>query len=59
MRAHDDESRRRSTLIIPIVDVLRQVSLRIVTMPIQSQGIITRGNVSVDVSAVATSAWSM
>jgi regulator of protease activity HflC (stomatin/prohibitin superfamily) len=40
-------------LIIPIVDVLRRVSLRIVTMPIQSQGIITRDNVSVDVSAVA------
>src|SRR5919205_914696 len=41
------------TLIIPVVDVLRRVSLRIVTMPIQSQGIITRDNVSVDVSAVA------
>jgi regulator of protease activity HflC (stomatin/prohibitin superfamily) len=40
-------------LIIPIVDNLRRVSLRIVTMPIQSQGIITRDNVSVDVSAVA------
>lgn len=40
-------------IIIPIVDVLRRVSLRIVTMPIQSQGIITRDNVSVDVSAVA------
>ncbi|MFF7642928.1 SPFH domain-containing protein [Streptomyces canus] len=40
-------------IIIPIVDVLRQVSLRVVTMPIQSQGIITRDNVSVDVSAVA------
>ncbi|MEV4603342.1 slipin family protein [Amycolatopsis sp. NPDC049253] len=40
-------------LIIPAVDVLRRVSLRIVTMPIQSQGIITRDNVSVDVSAVA------
>ena len=39
--------------IIPFIDVLRQVSLRIVTMPIQSQGIITRDNVSVDVSAVA------
>jgi regulator of protease activity HflC (stomatin/prohibitin superfamily) len=35
-------------LIIPFADVLR-----IVTMPIQSQGIITRDNVSVDVSAVA------
>ena len=41
------------TLIIPAVDVLRRVSLRIVTKPIQSQGIITRDNVSVDVSAVA------
>ena len=40
-------------LIVPFVDVLRRVSLRIVTMPIQSQGIITRDNVSVDVSAVA------
>ncbi|WP_370964292.1 slipin family protein [Amycolatopsis sp. cg9] len=40
-------------LIIPIVDVLRRVPLRIITMPIQSQGIITRDNVSVDVSAVA------
>jgi regulator of protease activity HflC (stomatin/prohibitin superfamily) len=41
------------TLIIPLIDVLHRVSLRIVTMPIQSQGIITRDNVSVDVSAVA------
>jgi regulator of protease activity HflC (stomatin/prohibitin superfamily) len=41
------------TLIIPVVDVLRRVSLRIVTMPIQSQGIITHDNVSIDVSAVA------
>jgi regulator of protease activity HflC (stomatin/prohibitin superfamily) len=41
------------TLIIPIIDVLHRVSLRIVTMPIQSQGIITKDNVSVDVSAVA------
>src|ERR671921_2705382 len=40
-------------LIVPVIDVLRRVSLRIVTMPIQSQGIITRDNVSVDVSAVA------
>src|SRR6266540_7229150 len=40
-------------LLIPIVDILHRVSLRIVTMPIQSQGIITRDNVSVDVSAVA------
>ncbi len=40
-------------LIIPFVDVLHRISLRIVTQPIQSQGIITRDNVSVDVSAVA------
>ena len=40
-------------LIIPLVDRLERASLRIVTMPIQSQGIITRDNVSVDVSAVA------
>ncbi|MDQ0574091.1 slipin family protein [Agromyces albus] len=39
--------------IIPIVDVMIKVSLRIVTLPIQSQGIITRDNVSVGVSAVA------
>lgn len=39
--------------IIPFVDTLHRVSLRVVTMPIQSQGIITRDNVSVDVSAVA------
>ena len=40
-------------LIVPFVDHVHRVSLRIVTMPIQSQGIITRDNVSVDVSAVA------
>ena len=39
--------------ITPFVDRVHRVSLRIVTMPIQSQGIITRDNVSVDVSAVA------
>ncbi len=39
--------------IIPLVDRVYRVSLRIVTMPIQSQGIITKDNVSVDVSAVA------
>lgn len=40
-------------VIIPLIDRISRVSLRIVTMPIQSQGIITRDNVSVDVSAVA------
>ena len=40
-------------IIIPIIDRLHRVSLRIITMPIQSQGIITHDNVSVDISAVA------
>jgi len=40
-------------LITPLIDRVHRVSLRIVTMPIQSQGIITKDNVSVDVSAVA------
>lgn len=39
--------------IIPVVDRMVRVSMRVVTMPIQSQGIITRDNVSVDISAVA------
>jgi len=39
--------------IVPLIDRVSRVSLRIVTMPIQSQGIITQDNVSVDVSAVA------
>jgi regulator of protease activity HflC (stomatin/prohibitin superfamily) len=39
--------------IIPLVDRARRVSLRIVMLPIQSQGIITKDNVSVGVSAVA------
>ena len=40
-------------LLIPVVDRLQLVSMRIVTLPIQGQGIITRDNVSVDVSGVA------
>ena len=40
-------------VILPLIDRLSMVSLRIVTMPIQSQGIITRDNVSVDIAAVA------
>jgi regulator of protease activity HflC (stomatin/prohibitin superfamily) len=39
--------------IVPIIDRVHRVSLRIITMPIQSQGIITKDNVSIDVSAVA------
>ena len=40
-------------LIAPFVQRIHRVSLRIVTLPIQSQGIITKDNVSIDVSAVA------
>ena len=39
--------------MIPLVDRMRKVSLRTVTMPIQSQQIITRDNVSIGVAAVA------
>ena len=40
-------------LIIPIIDQMRKVSMQIVTLPIESQKIITKDNVSMDVSAVA------
>ncbi len=40
-------------LIIPVIDQLKKVSLRIVTLPIESQKIITKDNVSIDVAAVA------
>ncbi len=40
-------------IIIPIIDIMRKVSLRIVTLPIESQEIITKDNVSIGVSAVA------
>lgn len=39
--------------IIPLISTMRKVDLRTVTMPIQPQKIITKDNVSVDVSAVA------
>jgi regulator of protease activity HflC (stomatin/prohibitin superfamily) len=40
-------------LIIPVVDQLRKVSMQIVTLPVDSQKIITKDNVSIDVAAVA------
>ena len=39
--------------IIPLIDQLRMVDMRIITMPIVPQKIITKDNVSVDISAVA------
>lgn len=40
-------------LIIPIVDQMTKVDMRIVTLPVDSQKIITKDNVSIDVAAVA------
>lgn len=40
-------------LIIPVIDRLEKISLRIVTMPVPAQKIITQDNVSIDVAAVA------
>ena len=39
--------------VIPAIDILRKVDLRTITLPIPQQRIITKDNVSVDVSAVA------
>ncbi len=39
--------------IIPLIDILRNIDLRIVTLPVPAQKIITKDNVSVDISAVA------
>lgn len=39
--------------MIPLVDKMRKVSLRTVTMPIQSQQVITKDNVSIGLAAVA------
>jgi regulator of protease activity HflC (stomatin/prohibitin superfamily) len=41
------------TWIIPYIEWIRKVDLRIVTLPIPPQRIITKDNVSVDISAVA------
>ncbi len=40
-------------VIIPIIDQMRKVDMRIVTLPVDSQQIITKDNVSIDVAAVA------
>lgn len=39
--------------IIPIIDSMRKIDLRVVTLPVPPQKIITKDNVSVDVSAVS------
>lgn len=40
-------------LIIPVIDQMKKVGMRIVTLPVDSQKIITKDNVSIDVAAVA------
>jgi regulator of protease activity HflC (stomatin/prohibitin superfamily) len=40
-------------VIIPFIDRMMKVGLRIVTLPVDSQQIITKDNVSIDVAAVA------
>ena len=39
-------------LIIPVVDVMRKVNMRIITMAVPGQQVITRDNVSISVAAV-------
>lgn len=40
-------------IVIPVIDRLIKVGMRVVTLPVQSQNIITKDNVSVDAAAVA------
>jgi len=40
-------------LLIPIIDQMKKISIRIVTLPVDSQQVITKDNVSIDVAAVA------
>src|SRR3954453_14566653 len=58
-RVRDCERGPGLIVFVPFVDRVHRVSLGIVTMPIQSQGIITRDNVSVDVAASPTTASRM
>src|ERR1035437_826790 len=39
--------------IIPAIDQLRKIGMRTVTLPVDSQKVITKDNVSIDVAAVA------
>ncbi len=39
--------------IIPLVDNIRKIGMRTVTLPVDSQKVITKDNVSIDVAAVA------
>lgn len=52
-KVREDVKQPGLRLIIPIIDQMRKVSLRIVTLPVDPQQIITKDNVSISVSAVA------
>ncbi len=39
--------------IVPLIDNIRKIGMRIVTLPVDSQKVITKDNVSIDVAAVA------
>ncbi|WP_431983286.1 slipin family protein [Streptomyces qinglanensis] len=51
-RLHKDIRGPGLTLIVPVVDRLRKVSMQIITMPVPAQEGITRDNVTVRVDAV-------
>jgi regulator of protease activity HflC (stomatin/prohibitin superfamily) len=52
-RARPEPKAPGMRLVLPLVDRMHRVSLRIVTLPVESQKIITRDSVSIDVAAVA------
>lgn len=51
VRSHVKEPGFR--VIIPLIDIMRKVAIRIITLPVDSQKVITKDNVSIDVAAVA------
>jgi regulator of protease activity HflC (stomatin/prohibitin superfamily) len=52
-RVRSQELKPGLNVIIPLIDRLVKVQMRIVTLPVQSQKVITKDNVSIDVAAVA------
>ena len=52
-RLRKDVKKPGICFILPVFDHLRKVDLRTVTLPVDSQNVITKDNVSIDVAAVA------